>query len=54
MEFVLLEVDSIPAVDTPLEVGAGEMHNRVVGVEAPGYPAIQDFVARFHTDLDYS
>lgn len=56
---VLLEVDNIPAVDTPtadivLEDMAGEKHNRVVVVEAPDYPAIRDFVNYFHTDLDCS
>jgi len=50
MELVLLEVDNIPAVETRLEVVAGEKHNLVVVVEAPDFPAIQDFANRFHTD----
>jgi hypothetical protein len=54
MELVLLEVDNMPAVDTPLEVVAGEKYNRVVVVEAPDCPVIQDFAIHFHTDLDCS
>lgn len=58
-EDVLLQVDNIPVVDTPvagivLEVVVGEKHNRVGEVEAPDYPAIQDFVNYFHAGLDCS
>ncbi|OLB41003.1 MAG: hypothetical protein AUH05_08875 [Ktedonobacter sp. 13_2_20CM_53_11] len=50
MELVLLEVDNIPAVETRLEVVVGEKHNLFVVVEAPDFPAIQDFANHFHTD----